>query len=181
MSRPPYIALLRGINVSGKNKLPMADLQALCAALGWQQVQTYIQSGNVYFEADEADVDVLAKALAQAIQEKFGYKVPVLVRPRPYFQQLAEAHPALDEQPDPKHLHVTLLAEAPTATAAASLEEQDWSPDRIWIKEKAAFLHCPNGYGRTKLTNGFLEKKLGVTATTRNWRTLQKLVTWNLA
>lgn len=173
-----YIAILRGINVGGKNKLPMVELRALAVDLGWLSVATYIQSGNLKFEAKEQDEMVLATALKQAIDQQFGYQIPILVRPQTYFQTLLQQHPALVEPVDPKHLHATFLAKAPEAAASRSLLEKDWGNDRIWIEERCAFLHCPNGYGRTKLTNSYLEKQLGVTATTRNWRTLNKLATW---
>lgn len=173
-----YIAILRGINVGGNNKLPMVELRALATQFGWQSVKTYIQSGNLKFEADEVDETQLALLLQKAIEDAFGYQVPVLIRPQAYFQQLLEQHPALQEEVDTKHLYATLLAETPETTRYTALMAKNWGTDQIWVLDRCAFLHCLNGYGRTKLTNSYLEKQLGVTATTRNWRTINKLATW---
>lgn len=156
----------------------MAELRALATQLGWQSVETYIQSGNLKFETDEVDETQLALALQKAIKGAFGYQVPVLIHPQIYFQQLLEQQPALQEEVAAKHLHTTLLAEKPEATRCTTLMAKDWGADRIWVVDRCVFLHCPNGYGRTKLTNSYLEKQLGVTATTRNWRTITKLATW---
>lgn len=172
-----YIALLRGINVSGKNKLPMADLRALCERLGWQQVQSYIQSGNLRFELD--DPTGAATALHVAIKREFGYEVPVLVRTQAYFQKALQ-HPfwELGDDLDVKALHVTFLENPPEANKIALLKTKDHQGDQFQVVHDKVYLHCPKGYGRTKLTNNYLEKKLGETATTRNWRTLNKLATW---
>lgn len=173
-----YIALLRGINVSGKNKLPMADLRALCEELGWQKVQSYIQSGNLKFEW-EGEAKTAAANLSQVIQEKFGYEVPVLVKPQAYFQK-ALKNPFLIEKPDLelKSLHVTFLENTPAPENIATLATKDHKADQWKVVEDRVYLHCPNGYGRTKLTNNYLERHLGATATTRNWKTLNKLATW---
>lgn len=173
-----YIALLRGINVSGKNKLPMADLRALCEELGWQQVESYIQSGNLKFELEGA-ATAAATTLSQAIQEKFGYEVPVLVQSQAYFQAALQ-NPFLEENPDLdiKSLHVTFLEAAPAPEKRQALAAKDHKGDQWKIVEDRVYLHCPNGYGRTKLTNSYLEKTLGQTATTRNWKTLNKLAAW---
>lgn len=173
-----YIALLRGINVSGKNKLPMANLRALCEDLGWQKVQSYIQSGNLKFEWEGEAIEAAAN-LSQAIQEKFGYEVPVLVYPQNYFQKALQ-NPFLEEQAnlELKSLHVTLLEAAPTSEKIEALASKDHKGDQWKVVEDRVYLHCPNGYGRTKLTNSYLEKNLGQTATTRNWKTLNKLAVW---
>ncbi|MFK7798688.1 MAG: DUF1697 domain-containing protein [Aureispira sp.] len=172
-----YITLLRGINVGGKNKLPMVDLRALCEQLGWQQVQSYIQSGNVKFELQEAANAALD--LSVAIKEKYNYKVPVLVRPQTYFQE-ALKNPFLegDGAIDPKMLHVTFLEQAPLATQVNALQHKDHKGDQWKIIDDRVYLYCVNGYGRTKLTNQYLEKQLGQVATTRNWRTVNKLAHW---
>lgn len=171
-----YIALLRGINVSGKNKLPMADLRQLSEGIGWKNVQSYIQSGNLLFEADTLPQ---AEDLSVAIKREYAYEVPVLLRTQEYFRQ-ALTNPFLEATPDldTKTLHVTFLVVAPAPSAIAALEEVDPKADRWQVIDDRVYLHCPNGYGRTKLTNNYLEKKLGQIATTRNWRTLHKLATW---
>ncbi|MGH1337658.1 MAG: DUF1697 domain-containing protein [Aureispira sp.] len=172
-----YIALLRGINVSGKNKLPMADLRALCERLGWQNVQSYIQSGNLRFELERSEG--AASALSVAIKQEFGYEVPVLVRPQAYFQERLQ-NPFLEEDRalELKALHATFLATSPTATQITALKAKDHKGDQWTVVNDCVYLYCPNGYGRTKLTNKYLEKNLGAVATTRNWRTLNKLARW---
>lgn len=172
-----YIALLRGINVSGKNKLPMPDLRTLCEGLGWQNVQSYIQSGNLRFELKTDNK--AAATLSIAIQQKFGYEVPVLIRPQTYFQEILQ-NPFLKEQPDLelKKLHVTFLEAAPDSTKITALREKDHKGDQWRVMEDCVYLYCSNGYGHTKLTNNYLEKNLGQVATTRNWRTVNKLANW---
>lgn len=172
-----YIALLRGINVGGKNKLPMADLRALCTQLGWQQVQSYIQSGNVTFESDVQQN--AASDLSSAIKENYGYKVPVLVRPQVYFQEVLN-NPFLeaDASLNPKKLHVTFLEQVPLAVQVSALQSKDHKGDQWKIIKDRVYLYCANGYGRSKLTNAYLEKHLGQAATTRNWKTVYKLAHW---
>jgi uncharacterized protein (DUF1697 family) len=171
-----YIALLRGINVSGKNKLAMPALRALCELLGWQAVQSYIQSGNLRFEASRPpDAD----DLSLAIKQQYGYEVPVLLKKQDYFLN-ALNNPFLEETPDIdlKSLHVTFLAAAPKEEKIQELHAKDHRGDRFIVVEDRVYLHCSKGYGRTKLTNRYLENNLERTATTRNWRSLNKLAHW---
>ncbi|MFT5647274.1 MAG: hypothetical protein ACI976_001963 [Aureispira sp.] len=172
-----YIALLRGINVGGKRKIKMADLQAMCAEIGLQEVQTYIQSGNIIFENAEEDASVLEKALQEQIMATFGFEVPVMVMTQAYMQQVAENNPflKLKEDLDTKLLHVTFLAEKPAEDLIKALGEKDYGTDEFEVIENRVYLYFPNGYGRTKLTNAVFEKKLQVAATTRNWKTVGKL------
>ena len=175
-----YVALLRGINVSGKNKLLMADLRALCATLGWQQVETYIQSGNVRFETAAVEADKLEQALQTAIADQFGYEVPVFIRSQEHFQTALAQHPILRTQPEPNHkqIYVAFLNAIPAPERVQRVLEKDWPTEQIWIQKDQVFLHYPEGAGRSKLTNNYLEKQLEVKATTRNWRTVQKLANW---
>ena len=173
-----YIALLRGINVSGKNKLPMADLRALCTQLGWKNVQSYIQSGNLRFELEEPQG--AAAQLSQAIKKEFGYEaVPILVHPQAYFEEALQ-NPFLEQDPnlDIKSLHVTFLQGEPVPEKIEALKCKDHKGDEWIILQDKVYLHCPKGYGKTKLTNTYLEKKLGKVATTRNWKTLNRLADW---
>lgn len=172
-----YIALLRGINVSGKNKLPMADLRALCEQLGWQQVESYIQSGNVKFKLDTPQQ--AASDLSSTIKAKYGYKVPVLVRPQTYFQETLN-NPFLEANTnlDPQTLHVTFLEQVPSPSQVRVLQTKDHKGDEWKVVQDRVYLYCANGYGRTKLTNQYLEQHLGQAATTRNWRTINKLAHW---
>lgn len=168
-----YIALLRGINVSGKNKLPMAALKSLCQALGYTQVSSYIQSGNVILQANNPSKEI-AKSLSQAIQVRFGYKVPVLVQEAVFFSQVVAQNPFQDC--DPKTLHVTLLAGEGSGAKLTNLAPDIGGKDRFVVRDNVVYVHCPNGYGRTVLNNGFFEAKTGASATTRNWKTICKLI-----
>ena len=167
------IAILRGINVSGVRKLPMADLRKLCEGLGWVNVRTYIQSGNVVFEVPKVG-PALARSLEQAIRKQFGFDVPVLVLTSKDLQQVIAGNPFIKENGiELDKLHVTFLAEVPKQRIGA---EGNYAPDRFILGKKEIYLHCPEGYGNTKLNNTFFENKLKVSATTRNWRTVNELV-----
>ena len=170
-----YVALLRGINVSGKNKIAMAELRALVESLGYEGVQTYIQSGNVVFGSSVRRAATVQDAIAGAITRELGLDVTVLVRTAKEFDAVLASNPFLASGADPTKLHVTFLARAPTATAVRALGDVDRPPDEFVVTKREVFVHCPDGYGNTKLTNSFFEKRLGVAATTRNWRTVQTL------
>jgi uncharacterized protein (DUF1697 family) len=168
-----YISLLRGINVSGKNKLPMTALKDIYQALGCMHVTTYIQSGNVIFQA-ASNIEALAYNLSQAIKEKFGYTVPVLVREAAFFSSVAACSPFKDC--DPSTLYVTLLGDTTHQEQIASITDDTWGEDRVMVQEGVIYVHCPEGYGRTLLNNNFFEKKGKTWATTRNWKTINRLV-----
>lgn len=172
-----YIALLRGINVGGQKKIKMLDLRAMCGQMGLQEVQTYIQSGNIIFESSEEHTAVLEKDLKKQIQTTFGFDVPVMVLTQTYLQEVAENNPFLQKNPelDTKLLHVTFLSEKPDEDLVKALTEKDYGTDEFEVIGSRVYLYFPNGYGRTKLTNNIFEKKLQVAATTRNWRTIGKL------
>jgi uncharacterized protein (DUF1697 family) len=170
-----YIAIIRGINVSGKHKVPMAELRTLCKNLGLRNVRTYIQSGNVVFEAEDANG--LAAKLEEKIAGTFGFKVPVMVREAAEMARVAENNP-FGEMAGfaPEKLHVTFLAEEPQPDKLEALKAFTFDPEKYTILGKEVYVYCENGYGNTKLENLFFEKKLKVTCTTRNWRTVNELV-----
>jgi uncharacterized protein (DUF1697 family) len=170
-----YVALLRGINVGGRTKIGMADLRALFEAAGVEDVTTYIQSGNVVFSSDGAAAAV-TKALEKRIAGDLGLAVTVLLRTRPQLEKVLRANPFLAEGRDPSKLHVTFLAEKPNGARVKALDPEQWKPDEFRFLGREIYLHFPKGYGRSKLGNTFFEKQLGVRATTRNWRTVTKLV-----
>ncbi|MEN0006340.1 MAG: DUF1697 domain-containing protein [Bacteroidota bacterium] len=171
-----YIALLRGINVSGKNKLPMAELRALAESLGYRSVKTYIQSGNLLFQYADVPATDLSNQLKDAIKGQFDYEVPVLTLSRNELERIVVANPFLvDATPEIKSLHVTLLDQLPDADLLAAIKAKDFGADQFEVVERSIYLHCSNGYGRTKLTNTFFERKLKVQATTRNWKTMLKV------
>lgn len=172
-----YIALLRGINVSGRNMIKMEALRKLFESLGYLDPVTYLQSGNVIFSADPAPDDRLAARLSDAIRQAFGYEVPVMVLTPERLSRIAAENPLTEDKAlDPAFFHVTLLNGNP---GGASLDKalQKRAPDEeIRLGTGAVYLYCPGGYGNTKLHNAYLEGLLGVTATTRNWKTIGELI-----
>jgi uncharacterized protein (DUF1697 family) len=170
-----YVAMLRGINVSGRNKLPMEDLRALLAAAGAKDVRTYIQSGNAVFTSRRSP-STLADTLERALEGALGNKVPVLLRTVEELEAVVDANPFVARGEDAKVLHVTFMGEAPTAVAVKAIRGQRADADECEVIGRQVYLFCPGGYGNTKLTNTFFEKKLGSPATTRNWKTVTTLV-----
>jgi uncharacterized protein (DUF1697 family) len=175
-----FISLLRGINVSGQKRIQMTELKAACEALGFGNVRTYVQSGNVVFESSEVDSARLAGMIEVQVERSFGYSLPVFVREAGEFQQLIAANPFTTQRhEDHASLHVTFLYAGPDPSQWSKLGTVNSGEDEFAAGVKEVFLFCPNGYGRTKLSNNFFEKKLGTPATTRNWKTV--LALWDLA
>lgn len=170
-----YVALLRGINVGGKNKLPMAGLREMLTGLGHEDVVTYIQSGNVVLKSGSKPA-VVAKEITDGINAEFGLQVPVVVRTRAELEQVVAGNPYLAAGADPATLHVMFLAAKPTAAAIAKLDPDRCPPDEFTVRGREIFMHLPNGMGRTKLTNDYFEKRLGVAGTARNWKTVNQLL-----
>jgi len=167
-----YISLLRGINVSGKNIIKMDVLKSLFENIGAQNVKTYIQSGNVVFEHLEADSKILAKKIAGQIYFDFGMEIPVLVLSKQKLEQVVTNNPfTKDKTKDPTFFHVTFLDDKPIAGDKETILANKSAVEEIVFSDEAVYLYCPEGYGRTKLNNNFLENKLKVQATTRNWKT----------
>jgi uncharacterized protein (DUF1697 family) len=171
-----HIALLRGINVGGKNKLPMKDLAALFRDAGCDRVQTYIQSGNVVFQATPALASRIPALIAKAISESFGYRVPVVTRTADKLREIARGNPFLRSGADPKTLHVMFLMDVPAAAGVAELDPARSTPDEFLVRGREIYLHCPGGMARTKLTNQYFDSRLNTTSTARNWRTVLKLL-----
>ena len=172
-----YISILRGINVSGQKKILMADLKTLYENLQFKNVKTYIQSGNVVFKSEKKLADTeTAKRIEEAIQKEYGFHVPVIIRSHKELDKVIASNPFSSEKNiDLKKLHVTFLSEFPSKEKLQELKSVDFSPDEFTIQGKEIYLHIPVSYGETKLSNSFFEKKLKVTATTRNWNTVNKL------
>jgi len=172
-----YISLLRGINVSGQNKIAMPELRQLYESLGLGDIQTYVQSGNVIFTSEQADDALLTQAIEARITQKFGYTVPVFIRDVHEFERIITANPFLTRKiEDPTLLHVTFLYQAAPVIKLVDTISPNPNGDEFVPAEREIYLFCPNGYGRTKLNNGFFERKLKVAATTRNWKTVNALV-----
>ena len=170
-----YIALLRGINVGGKNILPMKELRSLLTDLGLQQVRTYIQSGNVAFQSQERDRSLLGNAIATAIRERFGFEPTVLLLTREELGQAIASNPFPDAVSEPKTLHLFIMASAPPDPDLSALEAISKDGEQFALIDRVFYLHAPLGIGRSKLA-AKIERSLGVPATGRNWRTLGKIM-----
>ena len=165
-----YIVLLRGINVSGKNKLPMAELRQLLNDLQFQNIQTYIQSGNIILESD-LEKNVICDIIKKGIKDKFGFDVPVIIRTNVELKKAIENYPFSIE--NEKIVAFSFLNKVSKKTA---IEVKNIGEDNYKIVNDVVYLFCPTGFGSTKLTNTIIEKKQNVIATTRNLRTTLKLL-----
>jgi uncharacterized protein (DUF1697 family) len=170
-----HVALLRGINLGARNKVSMADLRALFADLGFEDVATYVQSGNVVFKSSRTESDVV-QTVEKQIKRRFRLSVTVLVRTKGQLARVLAANPYAGGKREPAKLHVTFLADRPSRARVRAIDAQAFEPDEFHVAGREVYLHCPNGYGRSKLSNAFFEKQLGVAATTRSWKTVTKLV-----
>jgi uncharacterized protein (DUF1697 family) len=174
---PTYVAMLRGINVGSGKVVKMERLRASFAALGFGGVRTYVQSGNVVFESEQKSATGLSKKIEEKIQRDFGFTVPVLVKTSKEIAQTVNDNPLVKEKGiDHSKLHVTFSSDAPPKTAVKALEPLATGRERFRILNREISLYCPDGYGRTKLSNTAIEKRLSVVATTRNWRTVNTLL-----
>jgi uncharacterized protein (DUF1697 family) len=172
-----FISILRGINVSGQKKVLMEDLKSIYTDLGFSEVTTYIQSGNVIFSTPgDRSAGELSDRIEKAIENKYHFQVPVIIRSAPEIKAVLASNPFLTENGiDPDKLHVTFLGSEPQPSALSAIQTFDFPPDRFGIIGREVYLYCPGGYGNTKLSNSFFESKLKVKATTRNWKTVGKL------
>jgi uncharacterized protein (DUF1697 family) len=171
------VALIRGINVGGKHKLPMATLRALCAEIGWRDVATHIQSGNVVFRCQDRALAKSPGRLESAIEEACGFRPSVVVR------SLAEMRGAIGANPfgahralDPSKLLVLFLTAPPAPSAGQSLLALKPDPERIELVGREVYLYYPNGVGKAKLPFTAIEKAVKISGTTRNWNTIAKVL-----
>ncbi|KQS30771.1 DUF1697 domain-containing protein [Dyadobacter sp. Leaf189] len=172
-----YIAMLRGINVSGKNMIKMSALAQLFTELGLGNVKTYIQSGNVLFSGKSTSEQELAAEISAGIKRVFDFQVETLVVSLPTLNAVLQGNPFINERnEDVAKLHATFLYQLPDAGQLAKIDPGKFLPDEFMLVGETIYVFCPEGYGRTKLTNNFFENKLKVTATTRNWKTVTELV-----
>ncbi len=174
-----YISILRGINVGGQKKVKMADLKDLYQSLNFNDVKTYIQSGNVVFQCQDSSPSKLREKIENKIKEVFDFHVPVLIRTKDEIQKIIEDNPFKKE--DIKHLYVTFISDSPVEKPVKEklIKEANKiknESEKLSISEREIYLYLPNGYGKTKLSNDFFERKLNVSATTRNWRTVNRLL-----
>lgn len=171
---PTYLALLRGINVGGNHKLPMAGLRQLLTEAGFGDVATYIQSGNVVFKSKKAKPAALATKIEDAIEDKFGFRPRTLVLSADDFESAATANPFPEAEADHKTLHLYFLSEKPAAPDLDKLHALKLNGDDFKLIGTVFYLLAPGGVGRSKLAEK-VERALGVAATARNWRTVTKL------
>ena len=171
-----YIALLRGINVSGQKKIHMADLKAHLEELGWEGIHTYIQSGNIIFKSTDGNHAQLAQKIKQKLHDKYGFEVPTLVLDSLALRHIINNNPfTRDPESGPDRLYVTFLFSTPRADLARKLYELKKHNEHFIHNDKIIFLYYPEGYGRAVMNNNAFEKALHVEATTRNWKTINKL------
>ncbi|MFD7558369.1 MULTISPECIES: DUF1697 domain-containing protein [unclassified Streptomyces] len=173
-----YAALLRGINVGGKKKVPMAELRSVLEGLGHADVATYLQSGNAVFSSTSEEPAALARELEGAIEEHFGFPVACLVVDGDYLRAVAEACPFPAAELEGKQLHATFLSEDPGADRFAAIDASAYLPEEYRLGDRVVYLYAPNGLGRSELGAALHKPSLlkGLDATTRNWNTVAKLV-----
>ena len=170
-----WIALFRGINVGGRNILPMKDLAVMLEAIGCTSVKTYIQSGNVIFRESGSKAPQLANAIAKSVLKKHGFEPKVQLLTLSELQKAASSNPFAEAEADPKSLHLFFLAEKPPSPDLKTLDELKIESESYALDANLFYLHAPDGIGRSRLA-ARAEKLLGVDATARNWRTISKLL-----
>jgi len=173
-----YAALLRGINVGGSRKVPMADLRALLTGLGLDGVRTHLQSGQAVFTAAHGDEDSIAADITAAIEKRFGFPVDVIVRDHAYLKAVADACPFPADTLEGRQLHVTYFSAPVDATRFAEIDPAAYLPEEFRLGDRALYLYAPDGLGRSKLAEALARPRLteGLIATSRNWNTVVKLV-----
>ena len=171
-----YLALLRGVNVGGANKVPMKELRGLFEDLDHEDVRTYLQSGNVVFEGRSSSSKKLAGEAERAISEAFGVDISVILRTRPELKRVAAGNPFPTEDVKPSLLHVMFLSDAPSPASVKTLDPDRSPPDEFKVKGREVYLWYPDGSARTKLTIDYFEQMLGTRATSRNWNTIVKVL-----
>lgn len=169
-----YIALFRGINVGGHNKLLMKDLRSLMKDLGFQKVDSYIQTGNVVFETEKEVKDQLSESISSSVEANHGFRPEVLVLDREELLEAIAANPYPEADEQPRSVHLMFLASTPTKPDLDYLDELKKESESYKLMERVFYLHAPDGIGRSRLA-GNIDKGLGVSTTGRNWRTVKKI------
>jgi len=170
-----FIALLRGINVSGQKKIKMSELKSLFEDIGFQDVETYIQSGNVIFSSKENIKSKLESKIAKAIIKQWGFDVQIFILDPGDIDYVLKTNPFIKKEKGIERLYVTFLSDKPTKENIQKLNSIESSPDEYQIDKNLVYLFLPNGAGKTKLSNNFFENKLKLVGTTRNWKTIKAL------
>lgn len=170
-----YVALLRGVNVGGKNKLPMKDLAAMFAAVECEGAKTYIQSGNVVFRADQRTAARVSETISAAIAKQFGFQIAVLTRSAKQMQQVLASNPFLKRGAPADKLYVAFLYTHAQVEALQQIDRAKFLPDEFALVGNEIFLYLPNGAGKSKLALT-VDAKLRKACTMRNWRTTEALL-----
>ena len=170
-----HVALLRGINVGGKNRLRMTDLKSLFLRAGCVGVRTYIQSGNVVFRTAESQVEQVLKYVRAELVRRLGSEIPIVLRTGDDLASVVTGNPFSAATVDSRSLHVGFLPRIPSGCRVSNLEQYRSPPDEFAVRNREIYLHLPNGVARTKLTNAYFDRDLGLPSTFRNWRTVRKL------
>jgi uncharacterized protein (DUF1697 family) len=172
-----YVALLRGINVSGQKMIKMDHLKSFFESMKLQNMRTYIQSGNVLFESAEKDAQSLTKKIEKGIEDTYSFQVSVILRTVDELESVISQSPyKLEEMKETDSLYVSFLAEAPTSEAIEKCMTFQNDLDEFIIQNREVYILIHKSYGNSQFSNNFLEKKLKVVATTRNWATVNKLI-----
>lgn len=168
-----YIAFLRGINVGGKNRIKMADLKLWFELNGFKNIKTYLQSGNIIFESDSTDITRITRNMEICLYKNFGFPIKVIIRSLDELHRIIEGNPFLKD-PEYQHtkMHVTLLRDQRNK----NIDVKKGPNEKFEYNGREIYLYLPDGYSRTKLANNLWEKKLNVIATTRNWKTVNKIL-----
>lgn len=173
-----YISLLRGINVTGHRKITMQELRECYATMGFSNITSYIQSGNVIFTTNQTNRETLSKIIKEGIAQQFGYNdVSIFIIKPEELQTIITQNPFLKiKDVTLKALYVTFLEKIPQTSYIEAIQAYQTLADRFQIIDNIVYLYCPEGYGKTKLSNNFFENKLKVSATSRNWNSVNKLL-----
>jgi len=173
--QPVLVALLRAINVGGNRKVPMAELRALVEELGWERVETYIQSGNLVFAAS-ATASAAEDVLERALERRFGFAIPVIVRSAETWSGYASGSAFSDAETErPNLLHLGLSKRPPKPGAVDGLVKYCTRGERVELRGDALWVDFPAGVGRSKLTPSVIDRVIGSAVTMRNWNTVQEL------
>lgn len=171
------ISLLRGINVGGNKKIRMADLKDLYESLGFERVQTLLQSGNVVFTSQDADTHAVASRIEAGIVERFGFESRIIMRTAAQLQTVIKLHPFSSEQlAEPSKILVMFLESTPDADVIQALTQVHNGPETIHYSGQELYTYYPDGMGRSRLDHGLIERKLKINGTGRNWNTVNKLL-----
>lgn len=178
MDSRTFVSLLRAVNVGGRT-VRSEKLKSLYTSLGYSDVRVFLQSGNVVFSAKVSakDIPLMSIELEKNLKGSFGFEIAVILKTREQISNIIRGNPFSPGDEDESYLHVTFLKSEPRSSfSVAELDGARTGAENYAISGEVVYVYCPNGYGRTKLNNNFFERKLGVLATTRNWRTVNSLL-----